>query len=104
MQWLGPVNHEFLDSFHRVSTAREEKGWGRRFFRQIEPNCMTPAVQYRASTTVEGCQDGGLGHLLQYMREYNAKCQKLGSKRLHSMAKMIHFSYLPIIYLWQFLM
>ena len=23
---------------HRVSTAREEKGWGRRFFRHIEPN------------------------------------------------------------------
>ena len=27
-------------------------------------------VQYLASITVEGCQAGGLGHLLQYMCEY----------------------------------
>ena len=26
----------------------------------------------RASTTVEGCQAGGLGHQFQYMREYRA--------------------------------
>ena len=31
------------------------------------------AVQYRASPMVEGCQAGGPGHLLQYMREYNAE-------------------------------
>ena len=57
---------------------------------------LTPAVQYHASTTVEGCQAGGLGHLLQYMPEYNAESPKQGSKRFNSNVKTIHFSYLPI--------
>ena len=48
---------------------------------------------------VEGCLDGGLGHLLQYMRKYNAERLKQGRKRLNSIVKTIHFSYLPIIYL-----
>ena len=87
-----------MNQDHRVSTAREEKGWGPRFFRQ--KNLTDPAVQYRASTTVKGCQSDGLGHLLQYMREYNAKSPKQVRKRFNSTAKTIHFSYLPIIYLW----
>ena len=86
-----------MNQDHRVSTAREEKGWGPRFFRQM--NLNDPAVQYRASTTVKGCQSDGLGHLLQYMREYNAKSPKQVRKRFNSTAKTIHFSYLPIIYL-----
>ena len=49
---------------------------------------------------VEGCQAGGLGHLLQYMREYNAESLIQGSKRLNSIVKTIYFSYLPIIYLY----
>ena len=49
---------------------------------------------------VEGCQASRLGHLLQYMREYNAKSPNQGRKRFNSIAKTIHFSYLPIIYLW----
>ena len=68
-------------SKEEVQLAREEKGWGRRFFLQIEPNLPT-AIQYRASTMVEGCQGGGLGHLLQYMREKREQCRE------------------PIIYLW----
>ena len=56
-------------------------------------------TQYRAGTTVEGCQAGGLGHLLQYRREYNSKSPKQGRKRFNSIVKTIHFSYLPIIYL-----
>ena len=32
----------------------------------------------RASTTVEGCQAGRLGHLLQYMHKYNAESLKQG--------------------------
>ena len=45
---------------------------------------MTPAIQYHASTKVEGCQAGGLSHLLQYMREYNAERPKQDSKRFNS--------------------
>ena len=45
---------------------------------------LTPAVQYHASTTVEGCQAGGLGHLLHYLREYNAQSPKQDSKRFYS--------------------
>ena len=43
-------------------------------------------VQKRAGTEVEGCQTGGLGHLLQYMRkyEYNAESPKQDSKRFNS--------------------
>ena len=33
-----------------------------------------------ASTIVEGCQAGGLGHLLQYMGEYNAGAQNRTEK------------------------
>ena len=43
------------------------------------------------------------GHLLQYKCEYNAESPRKGRKRLYSIAKTIHFSYLPIIYLWPFL-
>ena len=42
------------------------------------------AVLCRASTTVEGCQAGKLGHLLQHIREYNAKSPKQDSKRFNS--------------------
>ena len=48
---------------------------------------------------VEGCQAGGLGQLLQFMREYNAKSPKQGRKRFNSIVKTIYFLYLPIIYL-----
>ena len=48
----------------------------------------------------EGCQAGGLGHLLQCMNEYNAVSKKQGRKRFNSIVKTIYFFYLPIIYLW----
>ena len=60
---------------------------------------MTPAIQYHASTTVEGSLAGGLGHLLQYIREYNAESPKQDRKRFNYFVKTSHFSYLPIIYL-----
>ena len=41
--------------------------------------CYTLLIQYRASTTA-----GGLGHLLQYMRECNAKSPKQDSKSFNS--------------------
>ena len=34
------------------------------------------------------------------MREYNAQSPKQGRKIFNSIVKTIHFSYLPIIYLW----
>ena len=45
-------------------------------------------------------QAGGLGHLLQYMREDNAKSPKHGRKRFNSIVKTIGFDHLVIIYLW----
>ena len=44
-------------------------------------------------------ETGGLGHLLQYMPECNAKSPKQSRKRFKPIVKTIHFSYLPIIYL-----
>ena len=41
----------------------------------------------------------GAGHLLQYMREYNAESPKQGRKRFNYIVKKIYISYLPIIYL-----
>ena len=35
---------------------------------------------YCASSTVEGCQAGGLGYKFQYVRECNAESTKQGSK------------------------
>ena len=40
-----------------------------------------------------------MGHLLQFMRKYNAESKKQGRKRFNSIVKTIHFSYHPIIYL-----
>ena len=48
---------------------------------------------------VEVWQAGGLGHLLQYMREYNAESPKQGRKRFNSIVKTIGFDHLVIIYL-----
>ena len=64
-------------------------------------NLTDPCRTIRASTTFEGCQPGGLGHLFQYMREYNAESPKQDSKRFNSIVKMIGFGHLVIIYLWQ---
>ena len=49
---------------------------------------------------IEGCLVGALGHLLQYMREYNAESPKQGRKRFNSIVKTIGFDHLVIIYLW----
>ena len=68
---------------HRITKARKEKGWGRLFFPQVEP-----------------ARPAGWVTLQQYMREYNTDSPKQGRKRFNSIVKTIHFSYLPIIYLW----
>ena len=47
-------------------------GRGQLFF-HVKLNLTDPCRTIRVSTTVEGCQAGGLGHLFQYMREYIAK-------------------------------
>ena len=52
-----------------------------------------------ASTMVEGCQAGGLGDLLHYMRKYNAESPKQGRKRFNSIVKTIYFDHLVISYL-----
>ena len=66
----------------------------------VKLNLTDPCRTIRASTTVEGCQAGGLGHLFQYMREYIAESPKQGSKRFNSIEKTIGFDHLVIIYLW----
>ena len=85
---------------HRVSTAREEKGWGQCFFRQIEPNGPLPYSNVPAPRLRDARPAGWVTYCSTYMREYNAETPKQGRKRFNSIANMIHFSYLPIIYLW----
>ena len=55
-----------------------------------------------ASTLVEGCQASGLGHLLQYMCEYNAERPKQDRKRFNSIVKTMGFDHIVIIYLWMY--
>ena len=61
---------------------------------QVEPYLP---LQYPASTTVEECQAGGLGHLVQYMLEYNAESPKQDSK---SSFKTKHFAHLGILFIY----
>ena len=79
-------------------TSRGEMGGGRLFF-HVKLNLIDPCRTVRASTTVEGCQAGGLGHQFQYMREYNAESPKQGRKRFNSIVKTINIADLGIIYL-----
>ena len=64
---------------------------------------MTPAVQYHASTTVEGSQAGGLGHLLQNMHA-RVQCQKpkTGQEKVQLYCEddslFLSFYYLSIMY------
>ena len=72
---------------------------GGRLFFHVKLNLIDPCRTVRDSSTVEGCQAGGLGHQFLYMREYDAKSPKQGKKRFNTIVKKINFSYLPIIYL-----
>ena len=85
----------------RVCTSRGEMGGGRLFF-HVKLNLIDPCRTVRASTTVEGCQAGGLGHQFQYMREYNAESPKQGRKRFNYIVKTINIADLGIIYLMDF--
>ena len=56
----------FLVGIKDYEHLERKRGGGWCFFTQVEPYWpMLYTVQYRASTMVEGCQTGGLGHLLQ---------------------------------------
>ena len=90
----------FLYTPWRVGTAREEKGWEKCFFRQIEPNGPLPYSNVPAPRLRDARPAGWVTYYSTYMREYNAETPKQGRKRFNSIAKTIHFSYLPIIYLW----
>ena len=85
-----------MNHCHRVSTPRGGKVGGRCFFCQIEPNFSLPSY----CIVVEGCQAGGRGHLLQYMRECNGEISKQGSKRFNSFAKTIHFAHHVILFIY----
>ena len=63
---------------------------------------LTIAVLYCVGTTVEGCQASGLGHLLQYIREYNAESPKQDSERFisHGRWNTVLCPSRYIIYLW----
>ena len=71
-------------------------GGGRLFF-HVKLNFIDPCRTIRDSTTVEGCQAGGLGHQFLYMCEYDAEIPKQGKKRFNSIVNTINFSYLPAI-------
>ena len=58
-------------------------GGGRLFF-HVKLNLIDPCHTVRDSTTVEGCQAGGLGHQFLYMPEYNAESPKQDKKRFNS--------------------
>ena len=60
-------------------------------FSLIEPNWPLPY----STVPVLGLA-GGLGHLWQYMRKYNAESSKQGSKRFNYIVKMINITNLGI--------
>ena len=68
----------------------------------IKLNKLTPAVQYPASTTVKGCQAGGLGHLLKYMRIARVQCReyKTGQQKVQLSRKRKHFAHLGILFIY----
>ena len=49
---------------------------------------IDPCHTVRASTTVEGCQAGGLGHQFQYMPELDVESPKQGRKWFNYIAKI----------------
>ena len=85
------INHFYLTVNNIEKVQPERKGVGG-YASSIKLNLT-------ARTMVEGFQAGGLGYLLQYMREYNAESSKHDRKGFNSIVKTIYFSYLPIIYL-----
>ena len=90
------------DKSHRISTARKVKAGSRLVFSLIEPKWPLPYCTVPVPLlSVEGCRAIGLGHLLQYMREYNAERPKQGSKRFNCIVKTINIADLGIIYLWK---
>ena len=78
----------------RISTARKVKGWGRHFFHQIEPNWPLP-YSTMPVPQLRDAKAGGLGHLLQYFREYNAKTQNRAGK-----GSILMWRRFTLIYLW----
>ena len=83
---------------HRVSTAREEKRvGGQRFFCQIEPNWPLPHSTVPVPQLREAMPAGWVTYC-SICASTMPRAQ--GRKRFNCIVKTIHFSYLPIIYLW----
>ena len=110
LPWLSFAHLNWLNSFlivlhssfswaHRESTAREERGWGLHFFRQIEPNWPLPYSTVPVPWLRDSRRAGWVTYCSTYMREYNPRAGQ-GRKGFNSFVKTIYFSYLPIIYLW----
>ena len=81
---------------HLPFTSLVVLSMGRLFF-HVKLNLIDPCRTIRDSTTVEGCQAGGLGLQFLYMSMYNAESPKQDRKRFNSSVKTINFS---VIYLW----
>ena len=62
-------------------------------------NLTDPCRMAYSTVLVEGCQAGGLGHLLHYLREYNAESPKQGRKGFNSIVKTIYVLFLSSYYL-----
>ena len=92
-----PSTCPWLQSKEYVHLEGKWEGW---LFFHVKLNLTDPCPTICASTTVEGCQAGGLGHLFQYMREYIAESAKQDSIRFNSIEKTIGFGHLVFIYLW----
>ena len=63
-------------------------GGGLFFHVKLNLIVIDPCHTVRASTTVDGCQAGGLGHQFQYMPELDAESPKQGRKWFNYIAKI----------------
>ena len=62
---------------------------------------LTDPVQYRASTTVEGCQAGEMGHLLQYYKCASTMPRAQNrQKKVQLSWKTKHFAHLGILFIY----
>ena len=94
----GEINYLGVSAYRRASTAREEKGWGQRFFRQIEPNWPLP-YSTMPIPRFRNARPTGWVTYCSICTSTMPRAQKKNRKRFNYITKTIHFSYLPIIYL-----
>ena len=82
---------------HRESTTREVKGRGVTSSHKL--NLTDPCRIVPCRYHCWGMPGQRLGHLLQYMRKYNAESPKQGNKRFNYIVKTINIANLGMIYL-----